>query len=246
MQPQWSAELADRPLSRRDAAAAGSIAVVLVEDQLALRKGLELLLCGHGYRVVGATRSPERAVGLVGAQGADVALVDIDLTSADGIRLARRLLRERPGVGILLYSGSERAEVLSDALACGAHGLALKAAPPEELLDALAAVAQGDTWLDPRLPRLLRRSAGADPAQRLSAREHEVLLLLADGMTGQAVAAHLYLSPETIRTHVRNAMRKLGARTRSHAIAMLVRGRCEPAGTAPFVSLHGGRSAGER
>jgi DNA-binding NarL/FixJ family response regulator len=136
-------------------------------------------------------------------------------------------------VGVLFYSGSQEPEMLIEALACGALGLALKAGPPEELLDAIAAVARGDTWLDPRLTRLLRPRIHDDRSERLSAREYEVLCLLAEGMSGEAIARQLFLSPETIRTHVRNAMRKLGARTRSHAIAMIVSGRHGPAGGRP-------------
>lgn len=202
-----------------------SLAVVIVEDHLAERKALELLLCGHGHQIVGATRSPERALNLILATRPDVALIDISLGDADGMALARRLLRERPGLGILLLSGLEEPDVLADALSSGAHGLALKGGPRSELLDAVATVAHGDSWLDPRLPRLLRPHAREAPAERLSPRETEVLVLLSEGMTGQAIADQLFLSPDTIRTHVRNAKRKLGAQTRSQAIAMIVRGQ---------------------
>lgn len=200
-----------------------SISVLLVEDHLAIRKGLELLLCGHGHQIVGATSDPERAMDLIELRRPDVALVDIDLGATSGTTLAARMLGLRSGIGVLLYSGRQDPGLLADALACGAQGFALKAGPPGELLDAIATVADGDSWLDPRLPRLLRPHADPSPRRRLSAREHEVLLLLADGMTSRAVADELFLSPETIRTHVRNAMRKLGAHTRSQAIAMLMR-----------------------
>jgi DNA-binding NarL/FixJ family response regulator len=219
------------------AAAGRSISVLIVEDHLAVRKGLELLLCGHGHQIVGATDDPERAMDIIELRRPDVALVDIDLGATSGTTLAQRVLRLRNGIGVLLYSGRQEPELLADALACGAHGFALKAGPPGELLDAIAAVADGDSWLDPRLPRLLRPHTDPYPARRLSTREHEVLLLLADGMTGQSVAEQLFLSPETVRTHVRNAMRKLGAHTRSQAIAMLLRDpqrAASAAAQAPF------------
>lgn len=202
---------------------------MIVEDHAAVRKSLELLLRMHGYQIVGATHSPEHAITLVGIRRPDVVLLDIDLAGASGIALAQHLLIEHPELGILLYSGREEPDTLADGLACGVRGFALKAGSAEELWAAIDAVAEGETWLDPRLPRLLRHPKGEDPTERLSARELEVLYLISEGMTGQAVAEQLFLSPETIRTHVRNAMRKLGVRTRSHAIAMIVRASREPA-----------------
>ncbi|HUR84053.1 MAG TPA: response regulator transcription factor [Solirubrobacteraceae bacterium] len=214
--------------------------MVIVEDHLAVRKALEILLCAHGHQIVGATRSPERALNLIRATRPDVAIIDIDLGGASGTALARQLQTERPGLGILLYSGLEEPAALAEALACGAHGFVLKAAPPKELLEAVATVAHGDSWLDPRLPRLMRPYAEETPTTRLSPREYEVLVLLADGLTGQAIADRLFLSPDTIRTHVRNAKRKLGAHTRSQAIAMVVRGqeaRHRTAAAFPVTSL---------
>jgi DNA-binding NarL/FixJ family response regulator len=223
-----------------------SISVLLVEGHLAIRKGLELLLCGHGHQVVGATNDPERAMDLIEQRRPDVALVDVDLGATSGTTLAQRMLGLRNGIGVLLYSGRQEPELLADALACGAHGFALKAGPPGELLDAIAAVADGDSWLDPRLPRLLRPDADPHPRSRLSRREREVLLLLADGMTSRTAADELFLSPETIRTHVRNAMRKLGAHTRSQAIAMLVRDAHLPPDAAAPPPSTSRRTTGER
>ena len=101
----------------------------------------------------------------------------------------------------------------------------LKSSPPARLIDALIRVAGGGSYVDPALAAFLSRGTELSRLDRLSAREHEVLGLLADGLTGQGIADRLYLSPETVRTHVRNATNKLGARTRVQAVALAVRGR---------------------
>src|SRR5438067_2317459 len=154
----------------------GALNLLLVDDHVALRKGIELLLRREGWSVVGV------------AGDAD-----------------------------------EDHEVLLSALDCGARGFALKAGPPEELMAAVRAVGNGGEYLDPRLrPLVLARSA-TERAGVLSPREREVLHLLADGMNGEQVAERLVISTETVRTHVRNAMAKLEANTRVHAIAIALR-----------------------
>jgi DNA-binding NarL/FixJ family response regulator len=105
----------------------------------------------------------------------------------------------------------------------GARGYALKEGTPSELTTALTMVAEGGTYVDPRLhPALLSRRA-TQTQKSLSKREREIMDLLAQGLTGEQVAERLYLSPETIKTHIRNAMSKLEANTRVHAIAIALR-----------------------
>jgi DNA-binding NarL/FixJ family response regulator len=197
--------------------------LVLIEDHQALREGLELLLGREGCEVAGTAGTAAEGRRLVAELDPDVALVDIRLGADDGIELTRRLLADEPGRRIVLYTGAAEEELLFDGLDSGARGYALKEGSPRELVDALAHVAGGGTYVDPRLrPALLsRRSTERQPA--LSAREREVLALLAQGLTGEAVAERLVLSSETVKTHVRNAMAKLEAHTRVHAIAIALR-----------------------
>ena len=117
----------------------------------------------------------------------------------------------------------EGLELLLDGLDSGARGYARKDGSPRELVEALAQVAEGGSDVDPRLrPALLsRRTTERLPA--LSNREREILDLLAQGLTGEAVAERLVLSAETVKTHIRNAMSKLEANTRVHAIAIALR-----------------------
>jgi DNA-binding NarL/FixJ family response regulator len=197
--------------------------LVFIEDHPALREGLVLLLGREGCDVVGAAGTAEEGYDLVSTLDPDVALVDIRLGPDDGIDLTRRLLREDPDRRIMLYTGSADEDLLFSGLDSGARGYALKDGSPRELVEALEVVAEGGTYVDPRLrPALLsRRSTERLPT--LSNREREVLDLLAQGLTGEAVAERLVLSAETVKTHIRNAMSKLEAHTRVHAIAIALR-----------------------
>jgi DNA-binding NarL/FixJ family response regulator len=200
-----------------------SLRLVLIEDHQALREGLELLLGREGCIVVGTAGTASEGQQLVEELAPDVALVDIRLGDDDGIDLTRKLLLGDPDRRIVLYTGSSDEDLLFDGLDSGAAGYALKDGSPRELVDALALVADGGSYVDPRLrPALLsRRSTERLPS--LSNREREILDLLAQGLTGEQVAEKLVLSAETIKTHIRNAMSKLEAHTRVHAIAIALR-----------------------
>ena len=199
------------------------VKLVLVEDHLALRKGMELLLGRHGCVIVGAASNAEDGYELITRTRPDVAVVDVNLGAESGIDLTRRLLESDPDLGILLYTGAEDPATLAEALDCGARGFALKSVDPDQLRAAITTVAEGGSYVDPGLrPKLLAR-ATTERIGILSGREREVLDHLARGMTGEQIAKHLFLSPETIRTHVRNAMDKLEAQTRTHAIAIALR-----------------------
>jgi DNA-binding NarL/FixJ family response regulator len=200
-----------------------AVSLVLVEDHLALREGLELLLTREGCKVVGSVGDPQEAVDIIERTGPDVAIIDIRLPGESGIGLTRRLLRDRPDLGVVLYTGHSDVQLLYEGLDSGARGYALKDGPPEELLEAIRSIAAGGTYVDPRLrPALLSRGA-TRRVPHLSPREREILDLLAQGLTGERIATQLFLSPETVRTHVRNAMEKLEANTRVHAIAIALR-----------------------
>jgi DNA-binding NarL/FixJ family response regulator len=197
--------------------------LVLIEDHQALREGLEMLLGREGCDVVGTAGTAVEGRRLVEDLAPDVSLVDIRLGEDDGIELARSLLHDDPERRVVLYTGSADEELLFSGLDSGARGYALKDGSPRELVEALAQVARGGTYVDPRLrPALLSRRA-TERQPSLSNREREILDLLAQGLTGEAVAEQLFLSAETVKTHIRNAMSKLEAHTRVHAIAIALR-----------------------
>ena len=196
------------------------LSLVLIEDHQALREGLELLLSREGLEVVGTAGSAGEGRELVERHSPDVALVDIRLGEDSGIDLTRDLLDADPERRVVLYTGSNEIELLISGLDSGARGYALKEGTPSELTAALNTVAEGGTYVDPRLrPALLSRRA-TQRMPSLSKREREIMDLLAQGLTGEQVAEKLVLSSETVKTHIRNAMAKLEASTRVHAIAI--------------------------
>jgi DNA-binding NarL/FixJ family response regulator len=206
-----------------DTSAAVSLRLVLIEDHQALREGLELLLGREGCDVVGTAGTAGEGLELIERLEPDVSLVDIRLGEESGIELTRRLLENDSERRVVLYTGSSDVELLVSGLDSGARGYALKEGTPSELTGALQTVAGGGTYVDPRLrPKLLSR----DTTQRmpaLSKREREIMDLLAQGLTGEDVAERLVLSSETVKTHIRNAMAKLEAHTRVHAVAIALR-----------------------
>ena len=197
--------------------------LVLIEDHQALREGLELLLGREGCEVVGTAGTAAEGRELIERLDPDVALVDIRLGDDSGIELTRAVLDADPDRRVVLYTGSSDVELLISGLDSGARGYALKEGTPSELTGALETVAEGGTYVDPRLrPALLSRQT-TQRMPSLSKREREIMDLLAQGLTGEDVAERLVLSSETVKTHIRNAMSKLEAHTRVHAVAIALR-----------------------
>jgi DNA-binding NarL/FixJ family response regulator len=195
------------------------VSVVVIDDHLMVRKGIELLLRSNGIAVIGVAEQPARGVELIRRRRPDVALVDMALDGGDGTEVSRALDSEPGAPAILLYTGSTEPGVLDRALGAAVDGVALKGSPPAELVQAIRVLADGGTYFDPRLQALLKRDPQA--ARRLlTGREREIISLLAEGLTGEQIAETLVLSPQTVRTHIRNAMTRLGAKTRVHALAL--------------------------
>jgi DNA-binding NarL/FixJ family response regulator len=200
--------------------------VIVVDDHLAMRRGIELLLREAGFRIAGVAGTLEEARAILSRRRFDVALLDVQLGQQSSVSLVEDLLREDPGAPIVLYTGHTGSDsMLHEAVRAGARGFVLKTSPASRLTDALHAVAAGGTYVDPELAGHLAEGGELQRLSALSSRELEVLELLADGLNGQMIAERLFLSPETVRTHVRNAASKLGARTRVQAVAIVVRGR---------------------
>lgn len=195
-----------------------SLNLVIVDANRTLRKGTELLLRSWGHHVVGAADDGLGGRRLVDARKPHVAVVDLDLPGgAESVLYATAEL-DTP---VVLLLGRPDRRQLDEALACGARGLVLKEGNPDELRQAVSAVARGERYVGPSVAGLVARHR-FDHGRPLSKREREILQLLAHGMTGARAANHLTVSPETVRTHVRNAMTKLGAHTRVHAVTMAV------------------------
>jgi DNA-binding NarL/FixJ family response regulator len=194
--------------------------LVVIDDHEALRGGLEVLLSQAGHDVLGAAGNLAAGLDLVEQCNPDIALVDIRLPDGSGIDLTKQLLERRPDLAIVLYTGDADAELLYEGLDSGARGYALKAGSMEELLAAIAQVAQGGSYVDPRLDRILLSPRATARVPQLSPREREIMHLMAEGMTDEQIGGKINVSVETVRTHVRNVIRKLQARNRVHAIAV--------------------------
>jgi DNA-binding NarL/FixJ family response regulator len=202
------------------AVAAPELQVVIVEDHLAVRKGVELLLRGEGMRVIGVADNPADAERIIKERKPDVAIIDIGLGETSGLDVARAVLAEDPAAGVLIYTAEDGRANLRGALDCGARGFALKSGAPNELLAGIRAVAAGGEYVDPRIAAMLDVD---ERVHALTPREREVVRLLGEGLRTRDIAVRLVLSPMTVDTHARNVMRKLGARTRVHALALAIR-----------------------
>jgi DNA-binding NarL/FixJ family response regulator len=198
-----------------------AISVVLVDDHAALREGLATLLERRGFEVVDSAGTAADAATLLARSEPEVAVVDLALPDEDGAELVRRLRVEHPELKLVVYTGIEDGRALADALHAGAHGYVSKVAGLEALTEAIREVTHGRRYRDAAIEALLRR--GDERETTLTPREREVVALLADGLSGEEAAERLVLSPETVRTHIRNAMAKLEAHTRAGAVAEALR-----------------------
>ncbi|HEV7846715.1 MAG TPA: HD domain-containing phosphohydrolase [Thermoleophilaceae bacterium] len=213
------ARLPDAPEDRagEGASTAQPTRVLIVEDHEAVGRGLELLLRREGMEIAGTAFNLAGARSLLDRRRPDVVVLDVDLGGENGLELIEDA--HNADARVLLYTGRGDPAVLAAAERSSALGVATKAGPPVELVAAVRAVAAGQIYRD---PRLTGAPSPVEPKHRLTPREQEVVKLLAQGLNGQEIAETLFLSPQTIRTHIRNAMDRVGARTRTHLIAVAV------------------------
>ena len=176
-----------------------------------------------GVELVGSATDGDVALRLIEDRAPDVAVLDIRMPKLGGIEIARRLNTEGSRVGVILYTGSADRGVLLDALDAGARGFLLKEAPLADMIRAIRMVAGGGTYVDAALGAFLTGPEATDRLRSLTKREREILRLLSDGMRNEQVAQTLSISPLTVRTHVKNAMQKLEADTRTEAVATALR-----------------------
>lgn len=196
----------------------GSPSLVLVEPHEALRDGLAVLLERRGFEVRGCATTAARGEEVIAQRHPDLAVVGVDLPDERGTELIRRLSQQPSCPKFVIYTGLDDSDLLEAAYRSGARGLVAKPAGLPVLVDALREVWRGGRYFDRSFAK--REANGSAPQKTLSRRESEILTMLAKGLTGEEIARRLVLSPETVRTHVRNAMEKLDARTRVQAVVM--------------------------
>ena len=199
------------------------ITVLLADDHEVVREGLRLaLLRSPHIRVVGEAPDGETAVSLTERRLPDVIVMDLRMPGMDGIEATEEIMRRVPDAKVLIFTAYSERALLQRGLESGARGYILKEAPHETLLRAIEKVAAGETFVDPALMSALTQARGGN-TDVLTAREREILQLLADGMSNADVAAQLFISQETVKSHVRHILTKLEADTRTQAVAIALR-----------------------
>lgn len=201
---------------------AEEITVLIVDDHEVVREGLRLSLSRAPHiRVVGEASDGESAVELAVRRNPDVVIMDVRMPGVDGLEATRLLTQELPETKVLIFTAFSERSLLGRGFESGAKGYVLKEAPHATLVRAIEKVAAGEGFVDPALmPQFL---AGRDQSDMLTAREREILQLLADGMSNADVAERLFISQETVKSHVRHILTKLEADTRTQAVAIALR-----------------------
>ena len=211
------------------------IRVLLADDQALIRAGFHVLIDAAGdLQVVGEAVDGAQAVDLARRERADVVLMDIRMPGVDGLEATRRISADEDlaGVKVIILTTFESDEYVYQAIRAGASGFLVKDTEPADLLQAIRVVARGDALLSPGVTRRLitdlatrpeRPPAGErDPGRLagLTEREREVLGLVAEGLSNDEIAARLFLSPLTSKTHVSRIMTKVNARDRAQLVVM--------------------------
>jgi len=209
-----------------------SLSVLIVDDQALVRAGFRMILeAEEDVEVVGEAADGREAVAEARRLKPDVVLMDVRMPDVDGIEATRRLLADdESGAKIVMLTTFDMDEYVYDALRAGASGFLLKDVPPEQLVAGIRAVANGDALLAPAVTRrvieeFVRRppsSAPTLPAElgELTARELEVLKLIARGHSNAEIATELFVSETTVKTHVAHVLRKLDVRDRVQAVVL--------------------------
>lgn len=205
------------------------ISVLLVDDQELVRRGIGMMIDStDDLVVVGEAATGDAAVHLTEQLAPNVVVMDVRMPGTDGIEATRRIVRQHPESRVLILTTFDLDTYAFGGLRAGASGFLLKTAPRAELLAAIRAIAAGDAVVSPRatravlemaVPRLPRGGTGTPPKfDELTAREREIFIAVARGRTNPEIAAQLFLSESTVKTHVGRVLAKLGLRDRVQVV----------------------------
>lgn len=210
-----------------------TIRVLLVDDQALLRHGFRMILDHEpDIEVVGEAGDGEAAVESAASCDPDVVLMDIRMPVIDGVEATRRIVSADPAVRVLILTTFDLDEYAFGALQAGASGFLLKDVPPEQLAAGIRTVASGDAVVSPRITRRLLdecvhlldapapggRDEGVAAMMKLTEREKEVLVAVADGLSNAEIGHRLFVSEATVKSHVGRILGKLGLRDRVQAV----------------------------
>jgi len=206
-----------------------TIRVLVADDQSMVRAGFRMLLTGEeGIEVVAEASNGLEAVEKAARFRPTVILMDIRMPELDGLEATRRILADDDAARVLILTTFDLDEYIYEALSAGASGFVLKDDPPEQLIAAIRTVAAGDALLSPavttrvieqftRIPRF----TPSKELQELSARELDVLRLIARGLSNAEIGQELYISETTVKTHVTHILQKLNLRDRVQAVVLV-------------------------
>jgi DNA-binding NarL/FixJ family response regulator len=194
---------------------------VVADDHVAIAELLSVFLAEHGIDVVATARDGLGALATIIEVEPAAAVVDVVMPRMGGIDVVRELTRLGTPTRVILYTGFDERALLVEALDAGAAGYVLKDSPLDEVVRAIRTVAAGERYIDAAVAPFVVASLPAETA--LSARQREVLRLLADGLTTEEIGVRLRISPDTARTHLQAAIRKLAANNRTEAVAIALR-----------------------
>ena len=207
--------------------------VLIVDDDDGFRASLTSLLGEHGFDVIGDAGDGDTALALVQEAAPRVVLMDVHMPRLSGLETTRRIMASSPGTAVLMLTVSADGEDVVDAMLGGACGYLVKGTSPEALVAGIEAAARGEAMISTevasKLFARLRKSEAASPAEDalplslLSAREIEILRLLASGRQNDDIAAELVISPYTVRNHISNLLRKLRLENRTQAATYAIR-----------------------
>ncbi len=197
------------------------VRLMIVDDHSLVRDGLRARLSVvPGVEVIGEAASGAEALELAAADAPDLMLVDVGMRGMNGIELATALRLRHPTIRVLMLSMYDNREYVLSAIRAGARGYVLKESPTEEILAAISAICAGGNYFSAQLSNLATLVGVAAP--QLTAREHEVLLLLAHGRSNKLVARELDISVRTVETHRLSLRRKLGVDSAAELLKIAV------------------------
>ena len=195
------------------------IRVVIVDDHPIVRAGLVALVDAAGdLEVVGTASTGLEAIEIAATLRPDVVLMDLRMPGIDGDEATARIVAANPGTRVVILTTYETDDAILSAIEAGASGYLLKAAPEAELLAGVRAVAAGEVALAPGVAALLVKRAAAPVLPLLSARELEVLRLVAQGLSNREIGERLFLGEATVKTHLLHAFAKLEVSDRTRAV----------------------------
>jgi two-component system, NarL family, nitrate/nitrite response regulator NarL len=193
---------------------------LIADDHPAILDSLSRVMVAHGIDVVARVRDGEDAIRAIDEHRPLVAVIDLRMPGMSGMEVARRVVDR---THVILYTGHSDGALVAEALDVGVKGFVLKEAPLGDVARAIHVVGRGSVYVDPVLAGALAAGEASGSLKLLSQREREVLRLLADGLRNEDIGQRLHIAGETARAHIRNAMRKLGAATRTQAVATALR-----------------------